>query len=426
MEKAVYWAKRLMTGMIQTYQKYWPLLLLLASVLITLGSSAALQMAGFDSFFEYLGLGLLLLGCLARFLKGKHRFTTSAFMLLVLVMILFNAGLLLQNLPFGRILKLIISMGILTVIAIFPSDYIWSLPDLRMIGIGLLVGTVFSTLAALLSGVSVITPASEGFLVAFGYNGGFEHRNYFSYSMIASFTAFYIPYRYGKKDKLDLVFMLVSLMLLLLTNSRGAYIVFAAFVVLDNCTRVTIPWYGKKLTPGQAAVITCIVAIPAYAVLVMISETFYFRINGLVNYLETFGTDVFHMIFGNAEIAFRETGMSYDQNIREVIGWDGSVELVLLNILIKNGLLGLVGYVLIFLRYFLGVRTIRDIRYQSLLYALLLSFVLSAFVESFLANINYAYGTFNYTMIAGLLPMLNRKHGKQLKQPEESADKKEN
>ncbi len=413
-----------MCGAVQLYQEYWKYLLFVSAVLMTLGSTAGLQ--GFGTALEYLGLALLLIGCLVRFLRGKQRFKSTAFMLLVIVLVLFNVGLLLQDLPFGRILKLIISMGILAVIAIFPSDYIRSLADLRRIGWGLLAGTALSTVLALITGNSVITVASEGFLVNFGYNGGFEHRNYFSYSMIMGFAAFYIPYRYGKKQKWDLVGMGLSLLLLVLTNSRGAYLVAAVFIVMDNITRITIPWYGKKLTPGQAAAIASIVAVPAYAVLVLISETFSFRMNGLINYLETFGTDVFHMIFGNAEIAFRETGMSYDQNIREVIGWDGSTELVLLNILVKNGILGLLGYVLIFLRYFWGVREIKNAGYQSLLYALLLSFLFSAFVESFLANVNYSYGTFSYTMIVGLLPLLSRKGRIHTNVPEKPKAQSEN
>lgn len=398
---------RFVTKTVDLYQTSMHWFLFFAAFLMTIGSSAGFLKLGVGTLFEYLGLMLLLLGCFARFLKNTRRFKTPAFILLITVLILFNIGLLFQTLPLSNILKLMISMVILAVIAIFPSDYIQSIPDLRKIGWGFLLGTVCSTFAALITDISIITRASEGFLVNFGYNGGFEHRNYFSYSLIVAFISFYMPFRYGHRKAADLPCMLISLLLLLLTNSRGAYLVFAAFLLFDNCTSITIPFYGKKLRPGQAAIIACIAAIPVYILLVITSETFYFRINGLINYLEVFCTDVFHMLFGNAEIAYRETGLTYDQNIRSVIGWDGSVELVLLNILIKNGLLGLIGFILIFVRYFKKVRRIKNTGYQTFMYALILSFLMSAFIESFLANINFSYGTFSYTVIASILPVLS-------------------
>ena len=132
------------------------------------------------------------------------------------------------------------------------------------------------------------------------------------------------------------------------------------------------------------------------------SESYQYRYQGLVNYLNMYGENKFYMIFGNAEMAFRNSGQSYTYNIRSVTGWNGTTELSLLSILVKNGLIGMIGYIIIF-----GYRLIQilsmsfsKIKYDVL--AIWVIFFTSGFVETYVANINLVFNPFCYIAIGSL------------------------
>lgn len=375
---------------------YW------AMFFVTLGSAQFFINFGISEYVEYIGLLLLLYGCYSNVKIQSRKHVANLFFLLF-IMILFSTGLLQQEMEMSKIISLILSMFILASIAIMPSGFLKSLVDVRRAGYGVLSGLVVSTVLAPLVGGSLSTAASEGFVVNFGFNGGLEHRNYFSYAIIASFMAIYSFYKFGNKRKIDKQVLIIELILLISSNSRSSYIVFLVFIYFANYTKLRVSKHYKSLTLIYSLVLMSVAFVPLLQVLVTHSETFSFRMNGLANYLAMYGTDSFHLIFGNAEMAFRNSGMSYSDNIRSVIGWNGSVELVFLNILVKNGVLGLVGYVLIFWKYFMRLKKSKDAYMKVQIYGIVISFIVSALVESFLANINYVYSVMNYILIVGMI-----------------------
>ena len=137
----------------------------------------------------------------------------------------------------------------------------------------------------------------------------------------------------------------------------------------------------------------------------MSSESFAYRLRGVENYINYYKGDVFHLVFGNAEMAFRNSGQSYVDNIRSVVGWNGTVEIAYLNILIKNGLIGIVGYLLIFLIYIKKIVTLQNLqnsKVKTLIYTFLTVFILSGLFEAFVGNINLSYSVISYLFLCNI------------------------
>lgn len=374
----------------------------LAMVLITLGNSQFFIALGVENIIEYVGLFLLLCGCYLNIsLKSKKSWSNIIF--LFVVMIFFCIGLLQQNMQVSTKIRLIVSGFILVSIAIMPSKFMSSFEQIRSAGYGILLGISVSTILAVLGGGKLYTLASEGFFVNFGFNGGLEHRNYYAYAVIASFMAIYVYYVLNEKRKLDKNILILELVLLLISNSRSSFIIMVIFLYFANYYKIIISQKNRTLTLVISIIMIIVGFLPLLLLLFTHSETFSFRINGLLNYLNKYGNDTYHMWFGTAAMAFRDSGMDYSDNVRSVIGWKGSVELVVLNILIKNGILGLIGYGLIFINYFKKIKKCKDKLMGANLYAIVVSFIISAFVESFLANINFTYTVMAYSLIAGLI-----------------------
>ena len=61
---------------------------------------------------------------------------------------------------------------------------------------------------------------------------------------------------------------------------------------------------------------------------------------GLSNLVDYLLQDSRNLFFGVSDIAYANTGFSYTTNMRQFLGWQSSVEMAYVNILIKNGLIG--------------------------------------------------------------------------------------
>lgn len=314
-------------------------------------------------------------------------------------MIFFSIGLFVQDLEPAKKISLILSMFILASIAIIPCCYIQSVKDIKNISNGILIGIFISIILALISDTPLTTGASEGLFLNYGFNGGMEHRNYFAYTLLASYFSIYTVKERSRKDKLLLI---LNLVLLISTNSRSAYVILLLFVAISYINKIKQIDLSRNILDMIFIITLILLGVLMFRLLIHYSETFYFRTKGLINYLDTYSRDIYHLVFGNAEMAFHNERLSYDENIRSVIGWDGSTELVILNILIKNGLLGFIGYFIIYQNYFKRLSMLKDRYFHTHIFAILVTFLISAFVESFLANINYTYTVCNYLILCNI------------------------
>ena len=285
--------------------------------------------------------------------------------------------------------------------ALLSDDFIDSLEMAKHAAYGILWGTVVTTCLAIAGGNSLTSLAVEGARSS-GFNGGLQHKNYYACAMLAVFSIFYLCEKYQKKTKNNRRIIVLSAALLVLSNSRGALIMTFVFLLVshyDALLKIKSSQRGLfiLLLSGIAAV----GGVLFYSFVVSDSGSYMIRMKGLLTYINVYKNDSFHMWLGNAEMAWKNG--DYVSNVRSVIGWEGTVELSFLSVLVKNGILGYFGYSTIFAFYIRKAVAAKDWKMKSVILSLTLSLLSSAFVENYITNTHIIYGIFNYCVICGLI-----------------------
>ncbi|NJE31531.1 hypothetical protein E0K97_00185 [Lactobacillus agilis] len=367
---------------------------------LTLGNSQFFVELGSNNLLIYLGYSIILLKVLY-ILKNNINFASVKRIIIFSVLaVLFNVGIILQkNLLTSTKLNLIFSMLLIALIAVFSEGILNDTKQFVFISYAILWACMIATLLALVKGISITSLAVEGGLGSnYGFTGGLQHKNYFGVAALAGYISAYIS---DKNRNLLWIYVI----LIVVSNARTAYILFLIFLMISNVTKIT----KIRMTKLQLRLIIIAISILVMVSLFVIykkitsgSESYQYRYQGLINYLNMYGKDKFYMLFGNAEMAFRNSGQSYTYNIRSVTGWDGTTELALLSILVKNGLIGMMGYIIIFTYRLIQILSMNfsQIKYNVL--AIWVIFLTSGFVETYVANINLVFSPFCYIAIGSL------------------------
>lgn len=357
---------------------------------------------GLQDMLEYIGLFLILYGI---YFRKYNKSDIKKIGLLVIVMFFFSIGLFLQQLEYTQKIKMILSMFILASIAIMPCKYIKNFDVYLGIEKSIIAGLIISVLLSITTGNSLLTAASEGIIVKYGFNAGIEHRNFFAYILLSLFFVEYIRYRlnlYYKKINLVIIIIFI-----LSTNSRSCILLLILFLVISNINKIKVSKYKRNIIFFIIIIFVGLAGYPIFKVFENNSETFFFRVNGLYNYIKKFGSNINYILFGNLKIAYGFSNMTYDENIRNIIGWNGSTELVIFNVLIKNGLLGFVGYIIIFKEYFGEAFRLHNDKIKTITVAIVICFLVSAFVESYVANVNHLFTVFMYILLCNIYKIDN-------------------
>ena len=183
------------------------------------------------------------------------------------------------------------------------------------------------------------------------------------------------------------------------------------FVVFLVGMRVSVV---HKITKRQrklftiTAILLCIGAsIVLYQEIMRNSFNYMMRINGFLNYINHPTTDFIKILIGNAKELY-VSDFDYVTQFRRLYGWNESVEFALLDILIKNGIIGLIGYIVIF---YILIRTFiksENWEYKSTGIAIAVMFLISALVENYIQSIHFPIGIYCYLVMGGIVGMCNR------------------
>lgn len=386
----------------------------IAFFILTIQNSQVFIDWNIDEISEYVGLLILLVGCTISVYRMNVGLRRQLLMLFFACVILLCAGLIRQELATSKIIYLCISYILLAYIAIFPNAFLSSQEVYKKMAKAVLVAVVISTILALCTGTGVTTTAHEGILSNYGFNGGMEHKNYYAYSMLGCYILYDLDKTISSRNGKGVLFL--TFILMALSNSRSVFVVFLVYYIVSNYKKWKIQGHGKRISLFLTVMLIVLIGVPAYKYMISHSQTFSFRLNGLTNYMNYLNGDWNRIIFGNASIAFADTGRTYSQNIRSVIGWDGSVELVVLNVMIKSGLLGIIAFAFFFVNSFCKIKKMQWKTIESRTYAVFFSFVVSALVEGYVGNLNLMYSplcyiflaTFPYLQEGGYCPLKNK------------------
>ncbi|EHZ53607.1 hypothetical protein SPAR79_0365 [Streptococcus pneumoniae GA44128] len=165
---------------------------------------------------------------------------------------------------------------------------------------------------------------------------------------------------------------MVRSFLLLISNTRTVYIILVVFWIIINRNFINNIKKEHRLVVTATTIVISLLALTFFFKhIINNSESYSHRVLGVVNFFKYYESDRFHLFFGDAELAFGNTTKGYGHNIRSVLGWDGTVEMPLLSVMIKNGYVGLVGYIIVLFKFISSIISVKNstkkiLDYQSL------------------------------------------------------------
>lgn len=380
---------------ISSYQK----LIIFTFFLLTLGNSSFLTVRGFSKFFEYSGYICLLATIFFRFAFDEKLFKKSKLLSLFFAcLFLFCIGLFANSALDSTVrMQLVFSMVIIAAVSLLAENYFLTFDDMRYMAYGVLLGISFAFFLALLGHVSLTTLSENG--TGFGFNGGLQHKNYYGSYVVSCFIVFYLLYKKEKNNK-DKHFLFLTLCLILPSNSRASYIFLIVFIFVCCVNKLKkFDWRLSFLIISVFAFAVISFASFFYTSYALKSGSYLYRVQGLINYLNYYSNDSFHILFGSSEMAFRDPTIDYATAVRSVIGWNGTVELSILSILIKNGIIGLCGYLLIYIRWLL-ISLKSDFTIRNYYLAVYSTLLVSAFVENYITNMHVLFGLMLYLILS--------------------------
>ena len=370
-------------------------------LLLTLSNCMALIAIGLGSALEYLGYLFLLGGVLFSYFKTSFKYRKKNTSLIVALMVaLMVPGIMIQEITMKRKLIVLFTILAIIIVSVMSEKFITNVKMIRIMAYACLTGVIISTFLNLALGLPIFRPTSEPTLgYAYFFNGGIRDKNVAT-MMIAIIMSLYIYSKEkGYYKSIDKIVIGISGIVLLLANSRGAWIEFFLFVILLNYKEIgRIAKAHRKLVVVLLIILATPVAIAFYNGFVMKSETYLYRYRGLVNYLNHFGHDRDIIMFGNGKLAYG-SGVDYAIAVRRVTGWNGTIENAWLNILIKSGILGVIGYIILFTRALITAIKCDKMLYKTIYLAITVSLLVSSFVAIYIQTIHGLFGIYCYLIM---------------------------
>ncbi|QEN06973.1 hypothetical protein EXM22_02835 [Oceanispirochaeta crateris] len=379
---------------------YNQLIICISFFLLTISVSSIFMLNGMNKYFAYLAYLLLLVKTTTSFFRDRS-FRLEVFTLInfIIVFTLF-IGILVQNMNNFIRLKLILTMILIIIFALFSKGITSNFQDLRAGAHGIFLGVILVFFIALITGSSIFSTVNEGYL-NFALTAGFLHKNIFGFILLASYSVILIYWKFVSKRKIDFLILFLETIFFILSNSRGAIFLAIIFFVFIN-----LKYFIKliKLNSNISISIIILLFIGCFYYffnkIALNSGTFSHRLNGLLGWIILFRENYHVLFFGNAAEVFK--GSEYNTTVRSMINWQGTVEMGLLSILIKNGILGILGYTMIFFKAIKSMNKTKKLEIKLSLLSLITTMTISVLTEPYLVNTAVCYGTFSFMALSVL------------------------
>lgn len=389
------------------------LLIFCSFVIITFSNAKFFINRELDDPVAYLGYLLLLCGIITSYLKLPNAYKIGININLAITFPFFSIGILLQPMGLSLKIRLLLTMLIIALSALASDGLMQSFEDMRIGAYGLLTGEMLVLLLSLFTKTRVFSNVDEPMgLLALGFDAGMSHKNYFAMILMASFSVVYMYRKYAQKKLVDLIVLFMEGFLLFLSHARAVWLLTIMFLLIMFMDKIKVNIKLNKLLMligfSVFFVATIVAVLWIYQNVLKRSGTYVSRISGFTSYWFMYcENDTFHRIFGNAATFFGTD--NYSDNFRKLMNYDGAVDMAILNILIKNGLMGLVGYFFVFGRIIKqAIQTnSRNLRVCS--FAIVLPMIVSMFSENCVSTISLSYAPFCYTVLASLYWQMNFK-----------------
>ena len=384
--------------------------LIWAFFFLVLSQSIALQGFKVRSVIEYLGLFLLIIQLIHNVIYRKSKFSISY---CILIFGGLTIGLILQNMSLILKMKSLVPACIFGVIFTLSDGVISNIKLLKKISYSIFFAVLIALFLAIFEDLSLFEANGLGGPLYIGFNGGILYKNYFSSTILSAFIGLFLSYKLGKGNRfIDVVVMLFLLFLLFCASSNGTILILLSFLVclylILFFEKITskLKSYQKKLLIILLLSLGMLIFIFLYISVALNNQNYIYRIRGLINYISSYKFDFFHLIFGNGELAYAP-GNSYVENVISVTGWDGTLELAWLNILIKNGIIGVVVYLIVFIRAIIHASKCQNTSLKALIYSIVISLMVSSLVETYIQNIHVIFGIYMFLLLYSCQSIFN-------------------
>lgn len=382
-------------------------ILFISFLFLSLSTSGFFMVNGINNYIAYLGYSIIVIKTILTFIKNRsfrrETLTFSNFIIILALLI----GIMVQHMDASQKIRLILTMILITNFTIFSRGVAVSFEDIRAGAHGIFLGIILVFFVGIITGFPLFGINNEGYL-PFAFTAGFLHKNIFGFILLASFSGIFIYWKFVSKRKIDLFILLIEVFFLILSNARGALLLAVAFFIFIN-----IKFFIRliKLNINKFIFLIFLLFLGSFYYLfnriALNSGTFNLRLNGLLGWFFTFRNDNHVLFFGNAAEVF--TGSNdYVAVVRGMINWVGTAEMGLLSILVKNGIIGIIGYTMIFLRAFKSMKRTQLLKFKLPLLALLISMILSLLTAAYLVNSTVCYGAFSFLVLSTISTMATK------------------
>lgn len=372
----------------------------------TLSSSEYLLRLGVASLIEYLAEGSLVLYIVLPSIFSNNRKRENLRFLLFLVSVSF--GLLFQSLALSILLRLLASLVLIISLMTIGDASVKNDTYPYFAAWGVLFGLIANFILGVVGGVEIVSEVAEKGIFGIGFNCGMDIKNF---AAITAFGALVVFGTYLKSHGITVgrvIAMLISLLVVYLSDSRTTQIALLFALGLHGWFFL-LPKLKNKMRNEHYSAMLVVLAFIVGALVVaaffflLNSSTYAYRYRGLINYLDMYHDDLFHMLFGNGEMAFGNPAITYAEAVRSVTGWDGTVELPILSILIKNGIIGLIAYVVLQLSWLRVLFHVQDPNLKGYLLINYCPLLLCSIAENYIVNVHVVYMPLVYCTVWGLM-----------------------
>ena len=369
--------------------------------LITIGNGEYLG-AKFGDLIEYLGIAVLLILCY--WPRKEHHVNVTETIKVLLLTVLLSIGAFIKGAPTKACYMIALTSFALISFALKSQSVLSTNKRIKIAANAIFSGAVFSALIGLITGTLGLAFESDESIVGILYVSGFQIKNYCGGIWLLLFILNYIYYmKNGRLGHIERIVLAMFLLLIVLSGSKGALALSLIWIFLINFDRILkLRRNQKKIFIFLAGIVACLIGIYIYNNILINVYTYAYRIRGLSNLVDYLLQDSRNLFFGISDIAYADTGYSYTTNIRQFLGWESSVEMAYVNILIKNGLIGFISYILIFKDFLSDCKrcTVTD---QSIVKSLVIVLLISGMVETYAVSIHYVVGPVMYCLIRGII-----------------------
>lgn len=379
--------------------------------LLTVSNARAICYNRIGTMFLYTGYGFLFAGIIWSSFRSTRRYRRKyEYGYLIILSILLCCGIILQQLSVKRTMILLFTMFAVLLPVCVADNYIIKAKYFRSIAHGVIAGSICAMILSMIMGIPLVENAAESTLgIYLFYNGGIQDKN-IATIMLTIICSLFICHRVANdKKNIDKIIMLLAFFVIIASNSRGAWIHTFIFMFLINYKSITkMDKISKIIIFFIGGVLAVLMIFFLYNNVFSHSGTYMYRVRGWTNYIKLFGNDLKIMLIGNGKIAY-DQGVDYTIAVRAVTGWDGTLEIAWLNILIKNGFLGIIGFIIIFIRAFLNALKCKNYRIKMLYLSITMTLVVTSFVATYISNVHQLLGVFSYIVMSYCQGVINRK-----------------